>query len=931
MKYILIDTNCLVDILVQETEEKSLRSLEYWVNGGKITLMVPPRLQEEWVRNKNRVFNELRQGINQGLNAFQKRLQRDLKGELKRLEKKAERIDSLLVKGKSCPPNRAVHGEVGIRRTEKLPPYHISENSDGDAYIYFSGMDFIKKRRIKELVFLSHDKKAFSHPNNENELHPQLQVSGINIFYAYGIGPGTRMLREMLGGRDDEKGEENADYESIFYVFDNDKKRTVAEQLCLAMDAYHDQMPMIPTHLLAKVFPFKIPNGQKNYTYHSAFQINTNNRSLIELLKSVDITKDGKITLQKPELVKKLRGSQKMLETTLRRLNYNLIHSLSLISDNLDVNINLGNRKGETIEELFNNFDFAGALELLQKKPQKMARDTLRHAYFNFHFGDFDAAMQLFDSVYEKSLAEEKPLLQFISLYNMKRLKTFISSYYTTTDQRTQEIMRKVDKLSIRKYWLSVNTDVSFVQECMAWIAETDFYHEAFINLSETVGKIRDHYNLQLTGGYSSNSNYIVLVSQFAEIDQFLEQNCIIFNTYSNFEQVIEKLVEGLLMMYTFNKRQPVYLDELDEILLERMIMFAKRETLIKYYKRLRLRTVAITEEKKGTITKKAERFFAGYNELQDKLAKTEEKPVYFFWEKYYKVAANLLLVLTIAESDDDLTGIAKSLIDIFKGEKSRRRLEPDHIADLIREKGKFIQTAVLKDFLKLTLDNDLLHSTVVFEAFRKQKAKNHKSLSISNEKLLKKVEQNFFQKCPKCDSYHEPALLREVAGLLSEPLRKKLLSKIIQKLEKEFDPQLYYIFAIYGDIDYRLFFERFLSTCPPLKAPSQSQQYLASSEATYYRLNELINLAFAWDIPTSSRSFERYKGMSKYYDWLLNIDDFDYNEFDPEWILAYKTEVYFKRIFSSPNLLTYMASYLKKTKHPFLSQLMIEYGFGGT
>jgi hypothetical protein len=70
---------------------------------------------------------------------------------------------------------------------------------------------------------------------------------------------------------------------------------------------------------------------------------------------------------------------------------------------------------------------------------------------------------------------------------------------------------------------------------------------------------------------------------------------------------------------------------------------------------------------------------------------------------------------------------------------------------------------------------------------------------------------------------------------------------------------------------------------------------------------------------------------MSKYYDWLLNIDDFDYNEFDPEWILAYKTEVYFKRIFSSPNLLTYMASYLKKTKHPFLSQLMIEYGFGGT
>lgn len=928
MRYVLIDTNCWVDLLANESQEKNLKSLELCVSKKAIILLVPERLTKEWIRNKNGYLNKVRESVNVGIHGFRRDTQKRLKQELKRSEQKAQRINRLLERGKICSETKAVHAEVGDRRSKESAPYHGNPNSDGDAYIYFTATKYCKSKKLPELIFISHDKQAFSHPEEETALHPDLYVDGIQLNYFYGIGPGTDSLRKLLGSKE-QRNEENVDFESIFYIFEDNETVPLVEKINKALDVYHDQLPFIPTDFLVKVYPFKIIDPKNDYTYHSSFQINTNNNSLAEFFQSVQIDKNDKISFRKLELVTNVKSSKQKVYKILQRLNHNLIFDISAISSNIEADLRLNREnKKETIQEKFNNLDFLSVYHLLKNRPQKDMRETLQQAYLHFQFGYFDVAIQLFDSVYEKARSTHKTILCFIALYNMKRLKSFINSYYVSNDSQTIQIIKKIDRLSIRKFSAD-HDDEPFIQEVITWIANTDFYHEAFMNLTETVEKIRDHYNLQLKGGFSTNSNYQKLISDYLGIDQFLELNCIIFNSYSNYEELTEKLAEGLFMMHEFSKKQSVRVDTIDYFLLQKMIFYAKRETLVKFYHRYSMKGLAKKDlDEKRSVLKIAERFFSDYGKLRELLNKDEEKNPYFFWEKYYKVAGNLLLIITISKSEEDLTDLARKIMDVLADDFISKRLEMEHVAEFIREKGKYIQTSVLKKFLVFAIDNDRLHNVSIFNALVKQMRSNHKGLVIKSKTVAKKLQSFFFHECPKCKTFHEPSLLKEIYFLLDEPFKKQVESLVIKKLSKEFNVDLYYFFSMYRIIDYKLFFKEFLDACPPLKNTKPKYNFFGASEATYSRLNQVINLAFEFQINTKEELYPRYKDSSLYYDWLLDMDDFDYSQFDPEWILMYKTEVYFRRIFACQQVRKYLVHWFKRRKHPVLHELIAEYGF---
>jgi hypothetical protein len=88
----------------------------------------------------------------------------------------------------------------------------------------------------------------------------------------------------------------------------------------------------------------------------------------------------------------------------------------------------------------------------------------------------------------------------------------------------------------------------------------------------------------------------------------------------------------------------------------------------------------------------------------------------------------------------------------------------------------------------------------------------------------------------------------------------------------------------------------------------------------------EILNLAFKYDIDLRDEDHQKYKGFSLYYGWLLDMEAFNYKNFDPLWILEYQTVYYLRKIFRSKKVKDYLVPYLKKSKHERLSELFIEY-----
>jgi hypothetical protein len=89
-----------------------------------------------------------------------------------------------------------------------------------------------------------------------------------------------------------------------------------------------------------------------------------------------------------------------------------------------------------------------------------------------------------------------------------------------------------------------------------------------------------------------------------------------------------------------------------------------------------------------------------------------------------------------------------------------------------------------------------------------------------------------------------------------------------------------------------------------------------AFTPSKYHRipkLNDLINLCFKNNINTSEDRFSKFKTLDDYYDWLLDMKNFDYRKFHPKWIMEYPTKYYYKKIFESTKTKKATENYLKK------------------
>ena len=76
------------------------------------------------------------------------------------------------------------------------------------------------------------------------------------------------------------------------------------------------------------------------------------------------------------------------------------------------------------------------------------------------------------------------------------------------------------------------------------------------------------------------------------------------------------------------------------------------------------------------------------------------------------------------------------------------------------------------------------------------------------------------------------------------------------------------------------------------------------AGEAFLPGLSKFINLCFKENIDLSNKKFDKLRGLSPYYDWLLNMRAFDYSIFKTDWILEYQTSYYLKKAFKKEGMI---------------------------
>lgn len=923
MKYLLIDTNSWIDLYVQTSESANLEQLLKWERDGKVKFLMPETLSKEFTRQKKIQLDLLDKKINSLSNTADRETLSRLKEDFRFVEKKISAIEAVLLKSMKIPNTKKTHHLVGIKYEQGQPPFHNNSNSHNDAYIYFSTVEYLQKFKINTFVFITRNSNDFGAPGSANlHLHPGLLIPGIEVQYVAPVAFAVNVLRKELGN---DAVQADADYSEIFYLFPEDPNEAVADQLYRALEKYNDQLPFIPTHLLARIFPFKTVNFRHPEAYHSAFQLNTNNARLMKFFTSFRIGKMNSIHFNTGSFKggKKLKGKT---QSIIKNLNANLIYDMQGIGDGSKADIRLKHSEAcNCIRCAYNRFDIYEAFTLLDTLPKQTHADTLKQAYMHYQFQLYDQSLKLFFIVYQDSVENGRHLLALICLANLKRLIRVIQYNSYSPDKGMTEIISEVNKLSLKKAFLAIPSADPFVSEAAEWIAEDHFYNRAFAEITDTIEKIRDHYNIQLRGGHSSNSNFDILVSQFAELDSFVELNGLVYNNFLEFENAAGKLVEGLFMYFSFNPGQRI--EFINDYLLGRIIMFAKTETIIKCYNRF-LKGGLIYGEgpgKKSKLPYWAETFFTGLTKLYRTQGYVKSAELLFF-DKNRRILNNILVLLALSKDVYDYKRIFESLLPVLEIEQLIMHEAIGYVADFIREKGRYISDELLNRFLQFAIEHKQSHDQKVFTALSLLATKKQKKILVTDPHLYNSVKDSFLVPCKLCGHMHTDILM-PLMPLLAPAFQTEMQQQLLRSFDSQFNADLYYTLAIGGVIDYRPHLSQFEELCErPLKNADRRTHPFMQGEANLYRLNELLNIYFKNSLDTSGDFFTKFKGYSDYYDWILDLDGFDYKKFNPLWILEYQTIYYLERIFASTKVKKHLLTYLKKQKHAVLNELYIKY-----
>lgn len=933
MKYILIDTNCwAIDLLSSDGNNYLLETLETWVASKQVTLLVPEIIKaKEWPKVKDIYIKNFKNHSEKILETVEKSispLHTLINVQISSYANKAARITALIDMGICYEPSMNVMADMANRQMKNLAPFHNREKNVADAIIYFSSIDFAEQNEITELYFISRNSKDFQASKTSEDIHEGLKHPKIDIRFFLQLGHAIHELQKELPGLTRSTAfESDKDYISQFIVFEKGTPPSIIDQLDQALGCYYDQLPFIPTHVLARLFPFKISKEKSSHVYHSSFALHTNNEELGNLLETVEIT-DGSIVSIGEHYLKETTEANEKVYSSLRKLNDNLIFDIHCRDNSKEKDIRLKeNRVCNCIRCCYGRMEFSTALRQI-RQTQDEPSEQIKQAFIQYRFGNFSSALNTFYSVYKYATSNSKPLLGFICLYNLKRLQHFIRGHFSKTNETTEQIFHEIESISLDRYILTSSSESGFVRENMKWINDTAFYNETYIDLVNVVDKIKEHYLSQLAGGWSSNSHLAILISQFAEIDIYLERNCIIFSNYTQFRTLFNRFVEGLFMSHQLSEKQSSRLDAFDDYLLTKLIFNGETSKIIKYLNRyhissLRYKPSSGTDK---TIDQTMIHLFEDALKLIELTPGLIEENGYFFRIEHNRILMNSFVVIAYTElPEEKIQPIAAALIALLETSEVIRKTDHEYLARFILKKGKYFHSESIKKLVRLSIEKDWMHDPEMFRALQHQIKFHHPQGKISDKVLYETVVANFFEECPKCKTFHHADILVKVYEVLSDDLKDDLSKRIDRQLEGKFNAKSFYFFAIYEIIDHKNFLPKYIGQVHVPKEIGSDKHWHCEGEVLLPDLNELVNLCFKNKINMTSKEFERFKGVSDYYDWLLDMEGFDYSKFKPEWILEYQTDYYLKKIFSIPQAKQLVKQYIKTTKNPRMSEYYIE------
>lgn len=908
----LLDTNILINLVAEPREELLLDRLKLLAENKKIDLLIPEVLLEEWNNKKKLTIKDItRKFYTSTQHSNNETLDAQFQDDLSILYEKVRKIDSLIESGIQIPLKSNVKIETVDRSRNRKAPFHGDKTkSINDALIFFSAIDYLEKNKFEELVFVTRDISDYGNPQKKSEaIHPELENPSLNILFFPSLGKCLQVL--IQSGKIPYQTENDETIPRYGIKIISQGNKNLLEYLYEVLLECQRKMRFIPPDIFCRIHPFRVTNLKYSYTYYTNYVLHTNNSELINFFKEVDV---NKCKFKSKATYRNTKSNLSKLTYVIEILNRQLIFVISDIVGTEDVQLrpeNSGTCKCPRCT--YTQLKWRNILSVIAKDV-----DLLKKGYVNFELGQFSEALILYHEEYKKAKKEGNKVLSYQLQFMLKWLQHYASF---EKNEDVDKILKELEKIDHEKEYFSFANSSKIDQQIAKYFHSEKPLQEPEESIKEIVEKIRDHYNSQLRASYSSNSNCWNLLCEFSVFEEFTIANGMPYTKYSNFERICKDFTEGIFLSHALNEYQVNRLKSFTDHILKTLLRYGNADHMIRLYNNYIKKDIPYQEDD-GTFKEVVLNFLGTGNELINQFEETKK------WNgsiQFYKIYWNLVLLLTLVKFENSfIVSCFDRLFSFLSVLPKRERHKLNHLASFIESKGKILGKISVKKVFNLCLVTPALHNDILFDAFANLNNKQDFAL-IETEEEFDLFCKFFLDKCEKCDDYHQNIVFTG-HSILSNEFKVKFSSILKLRLDEHFDLKVYYFASLFEIIDYRTFFKEYLNLFRP---PSKERKHFfdhLDGEIKFRHLNELMNLVFKNKIRLQKEFIMSLKGISDYYDWLLDMKNFDYNKFNPIWIIQYATTYYLRTIFTHKIIRMKVKDYLKKNYQPTLAFYYTQY-----
>lgn len=685
-----------------------------------------------------------------------------------------------------------------------------------------------------------------------------------------------------------------------------DKNINIVDQLYAYLNFRFNELNFVPVDFLIHHYPIEAKDGATASHFHG-FVLKPGNKALVSVFEKIQF-RDGVLQDGYLEEFKQVVDLEKKLKDISRQFQR---LGIFYVEDDRLKYIEIPDIDGKQVCScsrcLFNKLMFAKALTSTQDTQTEIT-NKLKQAYVLYKFGHFTRAVEIVDECAILTSESRQYEWYFISKYNLTKLGISIA-HFAWGDQKLEKQakdLRTIDLDEIAR--LHTNT---LNHEFLEALSANKVFYDANVKVSSLSTKIREHYYSQLRGGSASNNFVWELLSEFDQIQSVFHENYIAFEGFSDFGVLFEKVIEGTFASHAMSRSQSSRMESFSENLITHFIHYGDPDFIIKLFKRYELKELNYTPEPGSAYSfiNLIQNFFNELPQIKDELDYTTNL---YFRQRCNKMFGTLMVLSGMLKLDtESLQTIYKSSVSFLRTDVIDNQHFIQYVQYFIARRGKSLSPDTTKELLYLTYENFDFYGTSFVETLASQLSVTKSTLTNDEFNLVIRL-----LKASTDDDRNDKVHISLVyLYTVSDPVSQSQITEMIsERLKKNFDSQLYYLAMIHDIIPVNEEqFSVFVSDSKLRENQVSFSSLMGSKNKRFPHIGALLNLAFKLNKDTGSPEFKAFKGIDLYYDWLMDMENFDYAKFDANWVKEYDTMHYIDRMKKYPKVRAHVLTYLRE------------------